>query len=440
MLEDNRAQNVALAIARRQAASDGRRARPLPPHPRARGPPEPGRSSSCPPTSSWPSVQAAGLGLTTPEFAVLLAYTKNTNMVEVLGLRPARRPVRPAELVRYFPSPLRRALRRPPCPATGCGARSSPPCSSNDMVNRAGTSFDFRMTEETGASVADITRAHIVARDVFGPAATGGTRSTGSASPSTPTCSSGSSSTCAAWWSGPCSGCCATGARRSTWPPPSPPSRPGSPSWRPASPAWLVGGPMGAPLAGVGRGAPSAGVPAELAERASAWPVPPHRLRHRRGGPGPWPHAARRRRRLLGPVRPGSTWPGCGSGSACCRGRDRWQSHARAGAARRPAGDHAGPRRRRAARRRRLHPAGRELVDRWLAVNERAVRRVLDVFGEIRTGDVFDLTTLSVALRQLRNVVLTRPLPTGPDHRHHPARGAGRWRQAAPSRVERQRR
>jgi glutamate dehydrogenase len=47
-----------------------------------------------------------------------------------------------------------------------------------------------------------------------------------------------------------------------------------------------------------------------------------------------------------------------------------------------------------------------ELVTSWLAANERTVRRVLDVFLEIRTGNVFDLTTLSVALRQLRNVVL----------------------------------
>jgi hypothetical protein len=35
---------------------------------------------------------------------------------------------------------------------------------------------------------------------------------------------------------------------------------------------------------------------------------------------------------------------------------------------------------------------------------------VLRVFAEIRTGATFDLTTLSVALRQLRNVVLA----TGP--------------------------
>ena len=44
------------------------------------------------------------------------------------------------------------------------------------------------------------------------------------------------------------------------------------------------------------------------------------------------------------------------------------------------------------------------LVAGWLEANQRNVRRVLDVFMEIRTGNVFDLTTLSVAVRQLRNL------------------------------------
>jgi NAD-specific glutamate dehydrogenase len=47
-----------------------------------------------------------------------------------------------------------------------------------------------------------------------------------------------------------------------------------------------------------------------------------------------------------------------------------------------------------------------ELVAHWLTANEHNVRRVREVFMEIRTGNVFDLTTLSVALRQLRNLVL----------------------------------
>jgi glutamate dehydrogenase len=38
---------------------------------------------------------------------------------------------------------------------------------ANDMVNRAGMSFLFRMEEETGASTAEIVRAHIIAREIF---------------------------------------------------------------------------------------------------------------------------------------------------------------------------------------------------------------------------------------------------------------------------------
>ena len=48
-----------------------------------------------------------------------------------------------------------------------------------------------------------------------------------------------------------------------------------------------------------------------------------------------------------------------------------------------------------------------ELVKAWLAFNERQLARVAKAFGEIRAGGTFDLTTLSVAQRQLRNLVLT---------------------------------
>ena len=40
---------------------------------------------------------------------------------------------------------------------------------ANAVVNRAGISFLSRLNDETGAPLADITRAHIVARDVFAP-------------------------------------------------------------------------------------------------------------------------------------------------------------------------------------------------------------------------------------------------------------------------------
>jgi glutamate dehydrogenase len=46
-------------------------------------------------------------------------------------------------------------------------------------------------------------------------------------------------------------------------------------------------------------------------------------------------------------------------------------------------------------------------VDVWTATNERVLNRAASMFTEIRRAETYDVTTLSVALRQLRNVVLT---------------------------------
>ena len=166
VLEDNRAQTLALSIARRQAAPmvdvHARYLRSLEVEGLLN------RALEFLPSEKQLSERAsAGLGLTTPEFAVLLAYTKETNTDVVLRSDLPDDPYVQRELVRYFPSVLGERfagamgghrLRRE-IVATGL---------TNEMVNRAGTSFDFRMTDETGAGVADITRAHVVASDVHG--------------------------------------------------------------------------------------------------------------------------------------------------------------------------------------------------------------------------------------------------------------------------------
>ena len=46
-------------------------------------------------------------------------------------------------------------------------------------------------------------------------------------------------------------------------------------------------------------------------------------------------------------------------------------------------------------------------VDAWVEANERSVNRALGMFTEIRRAETYDLTNLSVALRQLRNLGLT---------------------------------
>jgi glutamate dehydrogenase len=43
----------------------------------------------------------------------------------------------------------------------------------------------------------------------------------------------------------------------------------------------------------------------------------------------------------------------------------------------------------------------------WIAANERSVGRAMAMHTDIRRAEVFDLTTLSVALRQMRNLTLT---------------------------------
>ena len=165
VLDDNRAQTLALAIARRQA---------LPMvnvHARYLNTLEAegwiNRSLEFLPTDKQIAErQAAGGGLTTPEFAVLLAYTKTTNIEMMVQTSLPDDPYLEPELVRYFPAPLRtpfaeqidRHRLRREIIATQIG---------NQMANISGISFDHRVTEDSGVGVVDITRAWIAARDVF---------------------------------------------------------------------------------------------------------------------------------------------------------------------------------------------------------------------------------------------------------------------------------
>ena len=114
--------------------------------------------------------RSAGRGLTNPEFALLLTHTKIAATRDVLasGL-PDDRYLRRV-LVDYFPAPLRarfadrmqtHRLRREIITTSIV----------NEMVDTSGTTFVFRLSEETGASVPDITRAWLVAREVFDMAA-----------------------------------------------------------------------------------------------------------------------------------------------------------------------------------------------------------------------------------------------------------------------------
>ncbi|WP_346538519.1 NAD-glutamate dehydrogenase [Micromonospora sp. DPT] len=106
-------------------------------------------------------------GLTAPEFAVLLAYVKIVLEREILAEGLADEEWTTEVLVNYFPTPMRERfadrmaqhrLRRDIVTTVLV----------NEAINRGGISFVFRVVEETAASAADVIRAYVVVREVFG--------------------------------------------------------------------------------------------------------------------------------------------------------------------------------------------------------------------------------------------------------------------------------
>jgi glutamate dehydrogenase len=108
-----------------------------------------------------------GMGLTSPEFAVLLAYTKLDVSSRLLASDACEDPWLARELAAYFPAPLREerfapAMARHPLRREIIATRVT-----NLLVDRAGTSFIHRLTEETGATVPELALAHAAAWEIF---------------------------------------------------------------------------------------------------------------------------------------------------------------------------------------------------------------------------------------------------------------------------------
>jgi glutamate dehydrogenase len=109
--------------------------------------------------------RARGLGLTRPELAVLLSYSKIDLYQQLLDSDVPEDPYLSKELQIYFPTPLRtrfagvmesHRLRREII-ATQI---------TNSMINRMGSTFVLRMQEDSGASPALVAKAYTIAREV----------------------------------------------------------------------------------------------------------------------------------------------------------------------------------------------------------------------------------------------------------------------------------
>jgi glutamate dehydrogenase len=111
--------------------------------------------------------RAAGAGLTSPERAVLLAYCKIWLYDELLGSGLPDDPWVATALERYFPKALRERyaayMARHPLKREIIATYVT-----NSMVNRVGSTFVHRLLEATGAKPAEIVRAYLLNREVFG--------------------------------------------------------------------------------------------------------------------------------------------------------------------------------------------------------------------------------------------------------------------------------
>ncbi len=166
VLRDNTFQNQVLAVTRSRGAAlldeQGRTLRHLVASGRLNR-----KLEFLPDDATLAARAQAGVGLTAPELAVLLAYHKMALYDAVLASDVPEDGFIATSLQRYFPTRLHQqfpaALQAHPLKREIISTHVV-----NSMVNRVGPTFVHRLHEETGASEPDIVRAYIATREIFG--------------------------------------------------------------------------------------------------------------------------------------------------------------------------------------------------------------------------------------------------------------------------------
>ncbi|HTX04398.1 MAG TPA: NAD-glutamate dehydrogenase [Steroidobacteraceae bacterium] len=108
----------------------------------------------------------AGAGLTRPELAILLAYSKIWLNNHLLDSDVPEDAYLSTELERYFPTPVRRRFARA-ISRHRLRREIIATATTNSLVNRMGPTFVPRAQEDTGAEPAQIARAYTAAREIF---------------------------------------------------------------------------------------------------------------------------------------------------------------------------------------------------------------------------------------------------------------------------------
>jgi len=109
---------------------------------------------------------AAGIGLTRPEIAVVLAYAKMVLFEELLKSDLPDDPQLEGDLARYFPDRLRTQFH-PAIERHRLRREIIATVLTNALINRVRPTFAWQMCDETGRGYADVARAFIIIRDSF---------------------------------------------------------------------------------------------------------------------------------------------------------------------------------------------------------------------------------------------------------------------------------
>ena len=110
--------------------------------------------------------EIAGLGLTFPELSVVLAYSKMTLYQELLESNMPEDAYLAKDLIDYFPDRLSENYKREMFEHR-LKREIIATYVTNNMINRVGPTFAYRMHGFTSASYANIARAYCAAREIF---------------------------------------------------------------------------------------------------------------------------------------------------------------------------------------------------------------------------------------------------------------------------------
>jgi glutamate dehydrogenase len=109
----------------------------------------------------------AGMGLTSPELCTLMAHVKLTLKEDMLTTELPEQDVFASRLPQYFPAPLRERFT-PEIRAHQLRREIVTTMLINDLVDAAGISYTFRITEDVGVGPIDAVRTYVATDAIFG--------------------------------------------------------------------------------------------------------------------------------------------------------------------------------------------------------------------------------------------------------------------------------